>query len=161
MRTLMSFITLIVCSSYSIQPEPVELTQRTIIEVPEIITGAIISDDLTERNLYLHLIKEGVDHIDIVMRQAQQESGTGSSELYRTNNNLFGMKHPRVRETTSVGELHGYAFYEDWKQSVADYRLFQSWYAERRDISDYYSFLRDIGYAESTTYIQDLQKIKL
>jgi hypothetical protein len=48
------------------------------------------------------------------------ETAGWTSELYNDNINLFGMKQPAERQTTSKGELNGYASYSDDEASIKD-----------------------------------------
>jgi uncharacterized FlgJ-related protein len=78
-----------------------------------------------QREVYEELISLDVKFPDIVLAQAILESGNFLSKIAKQNNNLFGMKMPKVRETTAVGQRYGYARYYSWKDSVKDYKLWQ------------------------------------
>lgn len=67
----------------------------------------------------------GILHPEIAIAQSILETGNFTSNLFKKNNNLFGMKHPRQRSTTSKGEVNGHAFYSSWEDSVLDYKLWQ------------------------------------
>jgi len=56
--------------------------------------------------------------------QAAHETGDFTSPIYRINNNLFGMKVPKLRETTALYEKNGHAVYSTTKESVKDYYLY-------------------------------------
>ena len=60
---------------------------------------------------------------EYTIKQIYLESGHLKSFLCEENNNLTGMKHPRVRETTSLGKKNGYAHYKSWVQCVKDIYL--------------------------------------
>jgi len=60
----------------------------------------------------------------LVLAQSMHETGVFSSTLTKENNNLFGMRNPVIRETLSLGELNGYAFYNNIADSVSDYALY-------------------------------------
>jgi len=78
-----------------------------------------------QREVYEELIRLDVKFPDIVLAQTILESGNFSSKVAKQNNNLFGMRMPKVRETTAIGQRYGYARYYNWKDSVKDYKLWQ------------------------------------
>jgi hypothetical protein len=61
----------------------------------------------------------------VVLAQAKWESAHFKSKVFQENNNLFGMKLARQRNTTAVGENRGHAKYDNWQDSVKDYKLWQ------------------------------------
>lgn len=97
----------------------------------------------------------------IVHAQAVQESGNFTSSLFGRNHNLFGMKHPERRVTTSLGSVGGYAYYATWVDSVVDYALwFQTYASECKTEDDVFKLL-DKLYAQHPGYsgiIKDLSK---
>ena len=78
-----------------------------------------------QREVYEELVRLDVKFPDIVLAQTILESGNYSSKVAKQNNNLFGMRMPKVRETTAIGQRYGYARYYNWKDSVKDYKLWQ------------------------------------
>jgi len=98
----------------------------------------------------------GIDHPEIVMQQVALETGMLSSTICSENNNLFGMKEPRVRETTALGTKRGHAYYENYVDSIKDYKL---WQDNMYNGGDYYAFLNRVGYAEARHYIAALKTI--
>lgn len=96
---------------------------------------------------------------DIVHAQAILETGTFSSRIFKENNNLFGMKISRLRPTTHKGEHNGHAYYDDWKDSVLDYALYQARYLNNlKTREEYLSYLNRV-YAEDTLYVSKLRTI--
>ena len=101
-----------------------------------------------------------VPYADYIVRQAILETGNFTSAIFLENNNLLGMKHPRVRPTTSLGTNRGHAVYHHWTESVEDYLLWLRYYKDRGwDTQDYFRFLRKVGYAEDPYYIYKLQNL--
>jgi len=99
-----------------------------------------------------------IAHKDVVMRQIALETGSLSSAICQENHNLFGMKEPRIRETTALGTKRGHAYYKDYIDSIKDYKLWQD--ARRvNEETDYYAFLAGVGYAEASNYINTLKNI--
>jgi hypothetical protein len=82
----------------------------------------------SETNLLGELKKQGVNFPDVAMAQAKLETGHFESAVFKENNNLFGMKHPSVRQTVSLGANRGHAKYKSWQDSVKDYKLWQDFY---------------------------------
>lgn len=103
----------------------------------------------------------GIRNSDIVYRQAILETGNFTSNIFLENNNLFGMKHPYIRRTTSLGRKRGHAKYSNWLDSVRDMKYFQEFYRPRiygMHKGDYYSFLNDV-YATDQYYTIKLKQI--
>ena len=63
----------------------------------------------------------------IVVAQSRLETGGYRSRIFKENNNLFGMKHPRQRQTLSKGPNRGHASFENWQDSVKDYKMWQDY----------------------------------
>ena len=82
----------------------------------------------SESNLLAELKKQGVNFPDVALAQAKLETGHFKSDVFKENNNLFGMKHPSVRKTVSLGSNRGHAKYATWQDSVKDYKLWQDFY---------------------------------
>lgn len=78
---------------------------------------------LTKELLVGYIQKLDIPHPEIAYSIACLESGL-ISDLCKSNNNLFGMKQPGVRPTTSLGRKRGFASFETWYHSVDDYKLF-------------------------------------
>jgi len=84
---------------------------------------------------------------------AAHETGNFTSAVFRNNNNLFGMRHPTIRQTTSQGDRNGYAWYNSIEDSVRDYLLWlQSQNAPEgfSDISELISFMKERSYFEAS-----------
>ena len=115
-------------------------------------------EDLNESRA-VHLMQElGIEHPHIVFAQMRIESGNFKSNIATTNNNFFGMKHPKQRITTSKGNNNGYASYENWALSVVDYGLWQRRYASGLTEDEYYALLKD-KYAEDDNYVPKVKGI--
>ena len=101
----------------------------------------------------------GIQHQDIVRQQIVLETGNFTSYLCKEQNNLFGMRHPRIRETTSLGSNYGHANYASYIDSIKDYALWQQY--QYKSEKDYYKFLTQVGYAEATNYTAMLKNTKI
>ena len=71
------------------------------------------------------IVNQGIKYPDIALAQAKIESNHFRSDIFKENNNLFGMKLPSQRKTTAIGKNRGHARYRSWVDSVKDYKLWQ------------------------------------
>ena len=97
-----------------------------------------------------------IAHPDIVMAQAIIESGNFKSNIFKENNNLFGMKMPEYRKTTAIGINRGHAVYRNWRESVIDYALWQGKRARYSTVNQYLRRLR--SYATDPNYINKIKQ---
>lgn len=90
----------------------------------------------------------------ILYAQAILESGNFKSDIFRSNNNCYGMRNPNKRVTTSIGEQYGYAVYRTWKECIIDRCFYNSLYlGDIKTEEQYYEYLSKSGYAEDPMYI--------
>lgn len=122
----------------------------TYLEVPQPLV------QITLKDVESLLKKYDIQYPEIVIAQIRLETGNLSSRLCKSNKNLFGMKYPKKRETTAIGEQFGHAQYKSYEDCISDYAL---WQKARYKGGDYYTFLKDIGYAQDELYINKLQQI--
>lgn len=114
-----------------------------------------------KRGVYQEILSVGIKFADVTLAQAILESGNFTSKIAKENNNLFGMRLPKSRETTAVGQKKGYARYLSWKDSVKDFKLWQdSLFKKRPNMtrSQYLSYLNRI-YSETPNYISRIRLI--
>lgn len=95
--------------------------------------------------------------------QSALETGYGKSAIYLENNNLFGMKMPKLRPTYAVSINRGHACYKHHMDSLLDYlallffnRITKKDYAS---IENFERFITKIGYCPSVTYTKTINKI--
>lgn len=119
--------------------------------------------ELTPENLMIALELNSIRARDTVFAQGRLETGNFTSILCLQHNNLFGMRKPLRRQTTALGSAeNNYAAYATWYDCVKDMSLFQEWYLSRgRDLTDYFLFLEEIGYAEDAGYLKKLEGLCL
>lgn len=98
-----------------------------------------------------------------IMQQAILETGWFTSGSFKKYNNLFGMKYANRRPNKVTGKAMDHASFDHWSDSVEDYFLWREYKLKQKNlhISDYYVFLKQVGYAEATNYCQTLKKIKI
>lgn len=112
---------------------------------------------VTDETALCFMEQIGIEHPHIVLAQMKLESGNYTSKLALENNNYFGMKQPRKRTTTSIGEKNGYASYKSWAHSVLDYALWQKEYARQLTENQYLDSLSK--YAEDKSYTLKIKKL--
>jgi len=96
---------------------------------------------------------------EIILAQSILETGHYTSRIFEENNNLFGMKEAKARSTTALGTQLGHAYYNNWKESVLDYALFQNAYMNKiRKEKQYLKYL-DKNYAEAPNYDKTILQI--
>lgn len=111
--------------------------------------------------LAVEILRSGVMFPEIVLAQSLLETGWFTSKMFNKNNNLFGMKLAKYRQTTAVGERYGHAKYDSWIESVWDYQIWQEskvrWWKEDAPAHKYYSLLSRI-YAKDKNYLKNLRR---
>lgn len=112
---------------------------------------------VTDETALCFMQQIGIEHPHIVLAQMKLESGNYTSKLALENNNYFGMKQPRKRATTSIGDKNGYASYKSWVHSVLDYALWQKEYASELTENQYLDSLD--SYAEDKNYNLKIKKL--
>ena len=134
---------------------------RELLLPKEVSSKSIDTLRFTPEGLKQALYLLGVKNPDIVYKQAVLETKHFTSNIFKENNNLFGMKHPNVRSTTSLGKNRGHAKYANWLDSVIDMTHFQNYYSHRiKKSSDYYKFLDGV-YAIDGSYTKKLKSISI
>lgn len=114
-------------------------------------------------NSYREIVFNAIDDLDfkfkdIVKAQALLESGHFKSAVFRQNNNVFGIRLPKKRETTAIGSNLGYAIYGDVCSSVEDRLLYEKRYLINLNREQYFAYL-DRVYAKNKTYSKKLKII--
>lgn len=112
----------------------------------------------TEQRLIDKFKQLNIKYPHIALAQAKLESGNFSSEIFRENNNLFGMKQARVRINLAKGTKRGHAYYSTWEDSVLDYAYWCATYSSDCSTEDeFYALLA--RYAEDSLYEIKLRKV--
>lgn len=78
------------------------------------------------KDLYLLLIEAGFNFqtAKYITAQAAHETDNFQSDIFKKNNNCFGMKLARVRKTTATGERKGHATYSNINDCIEDYKIY-------------------------------------
>ena len=115
-------------------------------------------DSITIGSARLLIDTLNIEHPHIVLAQMKLESGNFKSNLAKSNNNFFGMKHPLTRPTVSLGSKKGYATFNSWSYSILDYALWQRRYARGLTEEEYLDML-SYKYAEDKNYVKKVKNI--
>ena len=100
-----------------------------------------------------------IKYPEVVYAQAVIESGF-KSKLFINNNNLFGMRVAKSRPTLASNKSSNYAHYNNWKESVIDYALYQSYFIRKIDSKEeYIEHLSNSYSEEKNSYIIKVRKI--
>lgn len=109
-----------------------------------------------EQKLINYLNEINIKFPEIVFAQAKLESSNFTSDIFLENHNFFGMKCATKRAFLHKGENRGHAKYENWKECVIDYALYQATYLHHiKTKQQYLSYLRK-HYAEDPNYVDKL-----
>ena len=120
-------------------------------------------EQLLSQDKIINLLKKhNVRYPYIALAQAYVETNLGRTGVGVPNKNLFGMRPAKQRSTLSVGEENGFAVFDNWKESVLDYTLWQdAVFGVNSNISEeqYYTVLDQIYCQGNNTYSQSVKKI--
>jgi hypothetical protein len=103
------------------------------------------------------VIDAGVKFPDIVIAQAVCESGFKST-IWKENNNPFGMKMAKSRNTTAIETNRNHAKYKNWQMAVIDYAYYQAVFMRKVNSRENY-FKALNSYAEDPNYENKLKTI--
>lgn len=147
---LSCLITGIVIQNYTVTPVYKKVTENITINV---INNKVTMED----SIYLYLKDINVKFKTVVVAQAVIESGNFTSNIYKKNNNLFGMKKASTRPT--VGKKSGtYAKYKNWQESCLDYAFYQAYFCNKIKTEEEYINHLCKNYAEDPEYKNKLER---
>lgn len=139
------FLTMLIrTENYNIEQIPVKIENK--------------ADAFSKGALKSKIASLNIQHQNIVFAQAILESSGFASDIFRQNNNLFGMKEAKQRPTTAMGTQLKHAVYKNWEHSVIDYGIWQSAYARNLSTEQYLDLLNSM-YAEDDSYKEKLLSI--
>jgi len=94
------------------------------------------------------IAKHEIKYPKIVLAQALHETGNFKcTDCCLDRNNLFGFRYKKK-----------YLVFDNWKESVAYY---SRWQKRHYKGGDYFTFLKDVGYATDPEYIKRLKRFNL
>ena len=137
------------------------LSLISAIKKPEkeyVKTEFTLKGESCEKSIYELIDKYPFLYPDIIKAQSRIETSNFSSEVFKSNNNVFGMRFARQRLTTATDSNLNHAYYESVEESIVDRLLFEAKYMSNLSKEQYYSFL-DKHYAEGEGYSTLIKKI--
>ena len=118
------------------------------------------AEQFSEEALLSFMKELRIKYPETVLAQARLETGNFTSDIFKENHNLFGMKVAGKRPTSAVGVHRGHAQYRDWKDSVIDYALFQSYIIAKlpkNNIEEYRNYIQKF-YSETSDYLTRIDR---
>jgi flagellum-specific peptidoglycan hydrolase FlgJ len=121
-----------------------------------------INDSFTEEKVKIYLKELNIKYPEVALAQMKLESANGSSKVFKENNNLFGMKLPKFRPTTALGEKNNHSYYSHWRQSVVDYAIWQSFVMNPENVASEKNWVEYLNrmYAEDGSYGEKILLIR-
>ena len=116
--------------------------------------------ELTKENVWKFINTLPIQHPSIVYKKIMLETAHLKSKIAINNNNLCGMKRSKVRPNIQLGERYGHAVYDDWRDSIVDYLLWQQ-YCIKRKLSEeeFYAYISRT-YSTNKQYVNTLKRMK-
>jgi hypothetical protein len=120
-----------------------------------------VPNDFSEKALVSLMEELKIKYPEIALSQARLETGNFTSAIFKENHNLFGMKMAEIRPTSAIGINRGHALYTDWKQSVIDYALFQSFIISKLKTVNKDTYRAHIQkyYSETSDYLVRMDRV--
>ena len=121
----------------------------------------ISPDEFSEEALVALMRELKIKYPEVALSQARLETGNFTSAIFKENNNLFGMKMAELRPTSAIGINRGHASYSNWKESVVDYALFQSFIISRLKTVSKAAYRQHIQkyYSETSDYLVRIDRV--
>ncbi len=155
------FYILFVIIGYAVGHHFSPAKEETVAMAPaNIEQNQAVSDDFSPEALLAYMKKLKIKYPETVLSQARLETGNFQSEIFKENHNLFGMKVAASRPTSAIGTNRGHAQYRNWKESVVDYALFQSFIIAKlpsNNIKEYRSYIQKF-YSTTSDYLARIDK---
>lgn len=119
------------------------------------------SNEFSEKALVALMLELKIKYPEVALSQARLETGNFTSAIFKENHNLFGMKMAEVRPTSAIGINRGHALYTNWKESVVDYALFQSFIISRLKTVSKDAYRKHIQkyYSETSDYLVRIDRV--
>lgn len=120
-----------------------------------------IPNDFSEKALIALMKELKIKYPEVALSQARLETGNFTSAIFKENHNLFGMKMAELRPTSAIGINRGHALYTNWKESVIDYALYQSFIISRLKTVSKDAYRQHIQkyYSETSDYLVRIDRV--
>jgi uncharacterized FlgJ-related protein len=135
-----------VIASFGESKNLVKAKKKIMIEDTTEVIPVVDSTKITKDMLIEYILQSKIAHPEIAYSIIMTESGM-CSKIFKSNNNLFGMRQPGVRPTMSKGPKYGFASFEKWQHSVLDYKLYLEFVGGHKMTRDSYLSHLDRNYA--------------
>jgi uncharacterized FlgJ-related protein len=119
------------------------------------------NEEFSEKALLTFMKQLKIKYPETVLAQARLETGNFTSDIFKENHNLFGMKVAGKRPTSAIGVHRGHAQYRNWKDSVVDYALFQSYIIAKlpkNNLDEYRGYIQKF-YSETSDYLTRIDRM--
>ena len=126
------------------EKKQIKVTKKVTEDTTTVVV--IDSSKLDKKLLVSYILKQNIKHPEIAYSIIMTESGM-CSKLFKSNNNLFGMRQPGVRPTMSKGAKYGFASFEKWQHSIDDYKLYLEFVGGHKMTQEQYLAHLDKNYA--------------
>lgn len=113
------------------------------------------AEEFSPEALLAYMKELKIKYPETVLAQAVLETGNFTSDIFKENHNLFGMKVAGSRPTSAIGTNRNHAKYRNWKESVMDYALFQSFIIAKlpsNNKTEYRSYIQKF-YSTTSDYL--------
>lgn len=117
-----------------------------------------INSSFTREALIEEIKCHGFKYPDLILAQAVLESGHFKSTVFKENNNTFGMRFPKIRETLAKRSNLNHAVYDNWKECVEDRMIYENLYLNDKSRVEYKKYL-DRVYAKGKNYSKKLETL--
>ena len=147
-------ISISVIASFGESKKLVKAKKKIMIEDTTEVIPVVDSTKINKNMLIEYILTQDIAHPEVAYSIIMTESGM-CSKIFKSNNNLFGMRQPGVRPTMSKGPKYGFASFEKWQHSVLDYKLYLEFVGGHKLTRDQYLAHLDRNYAHRgySTYI--------
>ena len=123
----------------------------------EILVLVANEQKFSNEKLILMISKLNFAFPHIVYAQTLIETNKFTSNVFKENHNLFGMKQATIRINTARGAQNEHAYYNNWMESVYDYALYSATYlSSLKTEEEYYDYISQF-YAEDKNYTSKLR----
>lgn len=132
-------------------PKEEKVEEPKQVEVEVVDTLKVDTLQLTKENFFKACEYYDIKFPEIVWAQARLESGNFKSNVYKTKNNFLGLTNAKIRD---------YYTFSHWTDCLRGYKnSVQYKYKGDDTTQSYYTWLRDLPYAEDPHYISKVKRI--
>ena len=137
--------------------------EAKMVNTEKNISTASFSEGFSEKALIALMKELKIKYPEVALSQARLETENFTSDIFKENHNLFGMKMAEKRPTSAIGINRGHAAYSNWKESVVDYALFQSFIIAKLQNVSRESYRKHIQkyYSETSDYLARMDRVSL